>query len=140
MAEIKKTSSEMKISTAAAVLAIVALVLFAVLSRDGENSSGGILTYVTLVAGIVLQGASLALHTRLEKNHMILTAVRFLQTVCYSLALANFLLERINWLFRIMSKMSAAPLTALFPVVIAMIALTIIVHVVSTYLSYGTTK
>ncbi|MCC8063472.1 MAG: hypothetical protein LIO70_00100 [Clostridiales bacterium] len=140
MAEIKKTSSEMKISTAAAVLAIVALVLFAVLSRDGENSSGGILTYVTLVAGIVLQGVSLALHTRLEKSHMILTALRFLQTVCYSLALANFLLERINWLFRIMSKMSAAPLTALFPVVIAMIALTIIVHVVSTYLSYESVK
>lgn len=58
----------------------------------------------------------------------------------YSLALANFLLERINWLFRIMSKMSAAPLTALFPVVIAMIALTIIVHVVSTYLSYESVK
>ncbi|MCD8086122.1 MAG: hypothetical protein LUF28_07355 [Clostridiales bacterium] len=140
MAEIKKTSSEMKMSTAAAILAIVALVLFAVLSRDGENSSGGVLTYVTLVAGIVLQVVSLILHTRLEQNHMILTAIRFLQTVCYSLALANFLLERINWLFRIMSKMSAAPLTALFPVVIAMIALTIIVHVVSTYLSYESVK
>ncbi|MCD8341748.1 MAG: hypothetical protein LUC87_06305 [Clostridiales bacterium] len=136
MAGNRKTSSEMKVSTAAAVLAIVAIILFAVLSRDGENSSGGVLTYVTLAVGIVLQAVTMVLHTRMEEMPMVLTALRFLQTVCYSLALANMLLERINWLFRIMSKMSASPLTALFPAVIAVIALTIIVHVVSTYLSY----
>lgn len=136
MAQVKKTSGEMKLSTTAAILGVVSLILFAVLSRDGENSSGGTWTYVALIAGVVLQVVSIEVYAKLEKNALALSTVRFLQTVCYVLALANFILERINWLFRIMSKMSAAPLTAFFPLVIAAFVVTILVHVISTYMSY----
>lgn len=136
MAQVKKTSGEMKLSTAAAILGVISLILFFVLSRDGENASGGTWTYAAMAAGVILQAVSIALYAKIEKNTLVLAAVRFLQTACYVLALATFILDRVNWLFRIMSKMSAAPLTALFPVVIVAFVVTILVHVISTYMSY----
>lgn len=136
MAQVKKTTREMKLSTAAAILGVISLILFAVLSRDGENASGGTWTYVALAAGVILQAVSVALYEKLAKNTFVLAVIRFLQTVCYVMALVTFILDRVNWLFRIMSKMSAAPLTALFPAVIAAFVVTILVHVISTYMSY----
>lgn len=136
MAQVKKTTREMKLSTAAAILGVISLILFAVLSRDGENASGGTWTYVALAAGVILQAVSVALYKKLAKNTFMLAVIRFLQTVCYVMALVTFILDRVNWLFRIMSKMSAAPLTALFPAVIAAFVVTILVHVISTYMSY----
>lgn len=136
MAQVKKTTREMKLSTAAAILGVISLILFAVLSRDGENASGGTWTYVALAAGVILQVVSVALYEKLAKNTFVLAVIRFLQTVCYVMALVTFILDRVNWLFRIMSKMSAAPLTALFPAVIAAFVVTILVHVISTYMSY----
>lgn len=136
MAQAKKTTGEMKLSTAAAILGVISLILFAVLSRDGENASGSLWTYVALAAGVILQVVSIALYEKLAKNTLVLAVIRFLQTVCYVLALATFILGRVNWLFRIMSKMSAAPLTALFPAVIVAFVVTILVHVISTYMSY----
>lgn len=136
MAQVKKIGGEMKLSTAAAILGVISLILFAVLSRDGENASGGTWTYIAMAAGVILQAVSIALYAKIEKNALVLATVRFLQTVCYVLALATFILDRVNWLFRIMSKMSAAPLTAFFPAVIVAFVVTILVHVISTYMPY----
>lgn len=127
---------EMKVSTIAAVLGIVDLIVLAVLSKDGENSSQGIFCYVLLAAAIVIQLVTVAMYAVIKEHAVIHSILRFLQTGCYVAALAVFIMARMNWLFRIMSKMSAAPLTALFPITIALIVITVIIQVVCTYLPY----
>ena len=115
---------------------MISLIVFAILSGDGENTSEAVWVYVLLIAGFVLQCVSVIFYDKLSANSVALSGIRFVQTACYVISFGVFIVARINWLFRLMSKMSAAPLTALFPITIALFAVTIIVHVVSTYLPY----
>ena len=112
-----------------AVLGIVSAVLYGVLSTDGENWSP--VVYLCLAAGIVLDGLVLLLPSQKD---LAVTLEGWAAALLCALALAFFITERVQWLFKILSKMSAAPLTALFPVTIAVFVVTILAQIVSLYL------
>ena len=129
-----KKSKELPVSLIGAVIGLISLILFAIVSGDGENDASAVWVYIMLIAALVLEVVSFCFYEKLQKMPLVLSGVRFCQTALYVIAAGAFVTARINWLFRLMSKMSAAPLTALFPITIGAMLLAVIVHVVSTYL------
>lgn len=112
-----------------AVLGVLSAVLYGVLSTDGESWSP--IVYLCLAAGIILDGLILLLPAQKD---LAVTLEGWAAALLCALALAFFITERVQWLFKLLSKMSAAPLTALFPLTIAAFVLTILIQVVSLYL------
>lgn len=112
-----------------AVLGIVSAVLYGVLSTDGESWSP--VVYLCLAAGIVLDGLVLLLPSQKD---LAVTLEGWVAALLCALALAFFITERVQWLYALLSKMEAAPLTALFPVTIAVFVVTILAQIVSLYL------
>lgn len=136
MLQVLKKDHSAMVSTISAVIGLISLILFAVLSTDGANDSICLVVYVTLLAGIVLQVVSILGRGKLKGSPMVLTVIGFAQTACYAVSLAIFIIGRVSWLFMLLSKMSSIPLTALFPTTIVFFAVTIIVQVISTFLTY----
>lgn len=131
----KKSNSALT-ATIGAVVAVISMVLFLILSTDGENTSEANFVAVLLGVGIVIQVISLLLYGVLKRTSLVLTVLGLVQTACYALALMLFIIARINWLFMLLSKMSSTAMTALFPATIIVMVLTLLIQVISTFMSY----
>lgn len=131
----RKCSRFAKVSLLGAVVGILALVLYAVLATDGEKSSP--LVYGLLVAGIVVEACPALLAGRWS-SELFDTVAGWVGTVLYAVALVVFVSERVQWLYAILSKMEAAPLTALFPTTICAFVVATAVAVIALFFSSWT--
>ncbi len=122
------------VAAISAVLGLLAIVLYGVLAMDGERSSP--LVYVLLLAGILAQLVPGVL-PELPSRNIVVTLAGWLGAVLYAVALVLFVTERVQWLYALLSKMEAAPLTALFPVTIAAFAAALVAGLASLFCPDG---
>lgn len=134
MLETLKNNKAALISSVAAVLAIIAVILYGTLSSDGETSPA--VVFVLLIIAAVLQVLLVVFCNKIKDTPFVQTGVSLVQTALIGIALVVFLVARIDWLFALLSKMEVAPLTALFPVTIVFFALALITQVVAGFFSY----
>lgn len=118
------------VAAVSAALGLLAIVLYGVLAMDGERSSP--LVYVLLLIGVLAQLVPTVLPERPSRN-LLVTLAGWLGAVLYAVALALFVTERVQWLYALLSKMEAAPLTALFPVTIAAFAAALVAGLISLF-------
>lgn len=118
------------VSTVSALFGLLAVVMYGVLSTDGERSSS--LVYALLVIGILVHLMPLMLPS-LSLRDLAVTAAGWLGSLLYATALSLFISERVQWLYALLSKMEAAPLTAVFPLTIAIFVLAIVVSLAALY-------
>lgn len=111
-----------------ALLAVISAILYGILSRDGEDATP--LVYLCLGVGIVLDLVILMLPPRKE---ILVTLAGWCAILITALATALFVMERVQWLYALLSKMEVAPFTAMFPVTVAAFVVTMIVQVVAMY-------
>ena len=117
-----------------AILGVLAGVLYAVLAGDGEKSSP--LVYVLLIVGVLAQLAPAAL-PRLFRNDLAATFTGWAGVILFAVALVLFVTERVQWLYAILSKMEAAPLTALFPATIVAFVVAVIAAAAALFFPGG---
>jgi hypothetical protein len=135
-----KNSRSACTSTVSAILAVIGLILFYVLSKDGVDTAEANYVIPLLGAGIAIQAISILLYPLFKKAPFLLTLLGFVQTAAYALALMLFVMARISWLFMLLSKMSSVAMTALFPITIAVMALALIIQVISAFMTYDKTE
>lgn len=110
------------------LLAAVSAVLYGLLSQDGEAATP--LVYLCLGIGIVLDLVILMLPPRKE---ILVTVAGWCAILITALATALFVMERVQWLYALMSKMEVAPFTAMFPVTVILFVVTMIAQMAAMY-------
>lgn len=110
------------------LLAVVSAVLYGLLSRDGEAATP--LVYLCLGIGIVLDLVILMLPPRKE---ILVTVAGWCAILITTLATALFVMERVQWLYALLSKMEVAPFTAMFPVTVILFVVTMIAQMAAMY-------
>lgn len=110
------------------LLAVVSAVLYGLLSRDGEAATP--LVYLCLGIGIVLDLVILMLPPR---NEILVTVAGWCAILITTLATALFVMERVQWLYALLSKMEVAPFTAMFPVTVILFVVTMIAQMAAMY-------
>lgn len=110
------------------LLAVVSAVLYGLLSRDGEAATP--LVYLCLGIGIVLDLVILMLPPRKE---ILVTVTGWCAILITTLATALFVMERVQWLYALLSKMEVAPFTAMFPVTVILFVVTMIAQMAAMY-------
>ncbi len=128
------------ISSIAALVGILAYIFFLIESGNGENGVQANGVYGVLLIPILLEVLSIYIYIKLPEKSYLLSIIGIVQTALYALSLGLFIVGRISWLFAMLSKMSAAPLTAMFPVTIATMLIALIINIVSTFFAYPTSE
>ncbi len=116
------------LALASGILTIAAMIFYAILAQDGEASSATV--YVLAVVAVV---CDVAVIFTTAMNSLIATIAGWAAAILTACSLMAFISERVQWLYALLSKMDAAPLTAMFPITIVVFCLAIIGQVVQLF-------